>query len=823
MELLDLNKTIKNQKIAAGVVVILQGGCQKTLTILHSGLAELLSNKDEFLPASAEGIIQGSIRVGLIKGESVCGIMGLSNFEPYSRSIRTLTDCVISSMPIEEDKILTALQSNISLNLQVLRALVQRIESASFLFNNYKYLWHKLASIQDSLASARLKSDNPVGPNGDRYFAGIAEYSVFLKIKLAEANHPAPENWDHNVFLGRLHENLGLYEEEDKINIESIIDNQQFLFIKRILRKSDTLLAELFKKDEPTNYYIFQFLSQALEGALIANESKVRSINALIDILFTDNGWIDTVLQVDGLNDKKQEVYNYYLAKFSWRCKNDIQKLLGKDLEKEYSVYLKLGKYERSAVLDEMMEDKKSGERSPEVKGNRLSKYKNLTKRILEFSDIPHNDKNELYSLLTAFKDLPKKFESDPKLNKIKSEFNPLYWRLYENCFLKIIDSDLKSFVPGIMLHFGLLDERLMSDSDLTCIDEAYSGNLNVEKPIPVMTMPYFLEKIYRAQTQPSLSEMGQTFREILKRQKNMTKKEAAEATIYSDVAEDRVRYEIRNISSYAAPLLYGSRKKAFAPICGEAVIGALDRQTQVPEEFSKLVDSFRERDFSLFYRDIVFHHKNGSDIIKKEVAPNFILYPVVGSRMMMWQELDGPKRETQGRIFVPLVFNEKIEESTITALAHFRWELQKTMAGAKWMDSVEGGLVGAYFDYINYFRKNTHLSPAAKEQLIEFVKKTRSDKERFALDYLSWVKFEYEGRMKLNPQAREIFYRYCPFAKNIRSEMARRPVFGNLEMKYQNRASSAILKAESRKIKYEKSGEKVPPELIDYLEFLKR
>ena len=140
MERLDLSEEIKRKKVAAGTILILQGETAKAMSMLHSGLAEVLScsRSGGDLPPDPEELIDSSIRVGLIKGESIFGILGIREEGPYETSIRAVTDCIVTIIPVKHEKIIHLLQSRISLNLQVLRALAQRIESAVFLHKNYK-------------------------------------------------------------------------------------------------------------------------------------------------------------------------------------------------------------------------------------------------------------------------------------------------------------------------------------------------------------------------------------------------------------------------------------------------------------------------------------------------------------------------------------------------------------------------------------------------------------------------------------------------------------------------------------------------------------
>ena len=70
------------------------------------------------------------------------------------------------------------------------------------------------------------------------------------------------------------------------------------------------------------------------------------------------------------------------------------------------------------------------------------------------------------------------------------------------------------------MLHLGVIDERLLSREELIEIDKLYAGTLFVDYEIPVMTLPYFLEKIYKGEISPSMTGMGDLFSTLLQSQK---------------------------------------------------------------------------------------------------------------------------------------------------------------------------------------------------------------------------------------------------------------------------------------------------------------
>ncbi len=274
-------------------------------------------------------------------------------------------------------------------------------------------------------------------------------------------------------------------------------------------------------------------------------------------------------------------------------------------------------------------------------------------------------------------------------------------------------------------------------------------------------------------------------------------------------------------VSAELQGMLYGNRKKAIPFLMDRQFRGPAGRQFTNPEALASAVLKFKERDFSMFYREVILKHNSGSDFIQMEVIPNFVLYPGFGSRAVTWQEMDGTRKKTPGRIFFPVFFSESLEESVLEQVANFRWELQKAIAGYNWTDPVEGGLVGAYYDYISFFRKNPDITPEAKERLAEFIKRTKSDKDRFTEDYRTWIQFEYTGSMRLNPAARDIFYRFCPFPAAIRKEMEKRPMFAATANRFKNRREKEKSRIENKVTKLRKTGKALPEELIAYIQYL--
>ena len=96
------------------------------------------------------------------------------------------------------------MQNDIPLNLKVLRDLIARIESSFYIFNNYKYLWHKYASIADSLALGCEIPESAMLPDSvTRNTSSLEEYATYLNERIQNnMNLEKGKPWDYKPFSG---------------------------------------------------------------------------------------------------------------------------------------------------------------------------------------------------------------------------------------------------------------------------------------------------------------------------------------------------------------------------------------------------------------------------------------------------------------------------------------------------------------------------------------------------------------------------------------------------------------------------------------------
>jgi len=410
--------------------------------------------------------------------------------------------------------------------------------------------------------------------------------------------------------------------------------------------------------------------------------------------------------------------------------------------------------------------------------------------------------------------------ESDGR--KIRREISKLYWELYGAVFLR---SKVEKTIPKVvklMLNYGFLDEELLEEEQLIDLNELSKLRLEKSK-YQILHEVEFLKLIYDEIECPSLTEMGQNYETYL-RDMNKSRKLKDQITAGGENDNiDKTMFEIKQMLSSTAAVASGSTSTAFPILNSYTSKGSLKNLHVSKKRLEQLIDETFKSDYSLFYRETVLKMDESREIIKEEVIPYFILLPIFGTKVLLWQELTGTNKRTRGRIVVPMFFLGDLKKSLYEAFAAFRWELMRTMKGAMWADPIDGGLTGEYFDYVNTFKKNSKLSTEAKQKIATKFKSLRSNRDRFASDYMDWLLYEKDGIMKMNSVVRDMFYKHIPFSKEIRERLEKMPAFDQAAHRYKNISLRNYNNFERRFKKYMDDDGNYPKKIAEYMEFLKR
>lgn len=135
-------------------------------------------------------------------------------------------------------------------------------------------------------------------------------------------------------------------------------------------------------------------------------------------------------------------------------------------------------------------------------------------------------------------------------------------------------------------------------------------------------------------------------------------------------------------------------------------------------------------------------------------IPPFVILIPSYGDYGFCWEPFDRYNRVTsRGRIAIPM-YAKNLQMAVLNAVADLRWQVAKEKASYYWM---EEGLTGNYYQWFQS-------------------QKLKGDvKEYFINDYLLWMLKESDGTQKLEKEVRGVFWRYMPFAPEIKAKLKTR------------------------------------------------
>jgi hypothetical protein len=154
-------------------------------------------------------------------------------------------------------------------------------------------------------------------------------------------------------------------------------------------------------------------------------------------------------------------------------------------------------------------------------------------------------------------------------------------------------------------------------------------------------------------------------------------------------------------------------------------------------------------------------------------IVPYVILIPGYGDTGVCWEPFDRYNRATsRGRIAVPM-YSKSLPLALLAAVGDLRWQNAKEKAAFYWM---EEGLTGNYYQWV-----------AAR--------KLKGDLKQFFInDYILWMTKESEGTQKLDKEIRGIFWRYMPFAQDIKEKLKGRSLtYQELYQRDLNRAKSDL------------------------------
>lgn len=448
---------------------------------------------------------------------------------------------------------------------------------------------------------------------------------------------------------------------------------------------------------------------------------------------------------------------------------------------------------------------------------NILEKLKGSLSAILDYAGASDEVRSDFTKLITQYRSLTDPNATDDSARLLRQRIAAAFYKLYASVFFKAEKDDAIPLPVRMFLYFGYADEDLAGTENAICL-AGLADKLAKSSNDRVYTFYDWLLAILAGKKGPSRNEFDQDYSEYLHSQKVTGKITAAEETALSSDMKKRVEYELENMFPSVNKIAFG-RISTFCPVFSDHnMLKHADTSYVSASALCELLDDVEKVDFDAFYREYVY--TNTAAGIPKEffhvrVLPDFILMPCVGTRGVMWQEIEGKRRTTPARMMLPIFYLEDLRSAVVRLTGEYRWEMCKRIQGARWNDVSERSLTSEYFDYIQFYRKNHDLSADAKERLKAALQKARgSFKEMFVRDYITYILFESTGSPRLTKPARSILFAYCPFARQTRDALQGNPIYKDTLEHFSVQRTQQLHKLALLEKRVENSGSELPEEL---------
>ncbi len=815
----------QQETLQKGNLLIVQGEEPKYIYYLLSGSLEILSAPEEYNGLDQNLILEKSKRVGVIKDKSLISGLSILFTEPYSKSIRAMEDCQVRKYPLKEGGFRQIAMSDPSFSIIILSHVFKRLELSMADARKYTLLYQNLSRINDNIALIAREL------SGDEIPEKVAPRVEHLYDTYQENGGDFPARFD-SKFLVK--DNSNILKKKyafPGLPMENLVDTKQCNFLKKFINLDNKLLGAMIKSDPTIALYIFTCVTDNLLKVLDRIESIHNTIDEELTYLFgAESSWSSFLV-----DDGKYELWmasgrlsDEFLKNFvalAIKIHSFYEDISGEKLSQMYPGFKKLhGFYqaEQGTTAEAGTEKAARTASSTATPSNVNALYNNSIHQIFEFALADKEFQKNFLKLLNEFKNMKSPMSSESDGRKIRRHISRFYWDLYGKVFIRAKSEPQLPQPVKLMLNFGFLDENLLEDDQLPELHQL-SLKMQEQTKLPIHYEREFLTRIYNEEEVPSITEMGLTYEQNLRERERHKKKKELEEEASLDENVRKVLFEINHRVNQTVAICYGSTATAFPILTSYSMRGNPANFYVSKKNLESIINDIRNMDFSVFYREVSAMIGDNKELIKEEVVPDFVLSPSFGTKTMLWQELVGTNRRTRGRIVVPIFFMGDLMKSLAHTFATFRWELNRTIMGGLWADPLEGGLTGKYFDYINTYKKNPKLSLEAKNKVTERFKSIRTNRDRFADDYVMWLLYEKEGIMKLNNVVRDMFYKEVPFKKDIRERLENMPAYTEIANRFKNVHDREVTGYERRFKKYQDEDGNLPEKLQQFMDFLHR
>ena len=443
---------------------------------------------------------------------------------------------------------------------------------------------------------------------------------------------------------------------------------------------------------------------------------------------------------------------------------------------------------------------------------------------IMSYAGYDKEEIRKFKLILQSYKKLPDRTSGDKEVRALRKSISTYFYEIYKRAFFNSMRPvDRPTPILQMFFNFGFMDVGLLGAEQTNALVR-FSESLGLFRYTHVYTIYEWLKSIYCGEKEPSRNEFDLDYNGHLLEQLKQGEITERELSGLRRDQNAKVAFEIDNLFQSTHKSVSG-RLSTFCPILSSDELMSSFEKTAAPAaRIEQSINGIRSLDYSILFREILFsdpEHGITQENLMKEIMPDIILLPCVGSRSVMWQETSGVRTDTPARFVFPIFMNADLDEQMLLAMGRYRWEICRHVQGSYWNDYRVKSLTAEYYDYLQFYRKNKDLSADAKEKLKSALLHARNNfREVFVLDYVNWIKYESQGSFRLNKITRDILTRYCPFSREIRTSLSNNPLYQNAfgKLEIENKKNTKRLHALYKK--YEDAGGEITADLNENLKF---
>ncbi len=457
---------------------------------------------------------------------------------------------------------------------------------------------------------------------------------------------------------------------------------------------------------------------------------------------------------------------------------------------------------------------------------NTTSHIQNALDMILAFSGVDQETIDTFRKDVKAYTDTEDRLEKSDEMRHLRRSLSDGFYKIYEAAFFKSLNTDHLPIEVRMFFLFGFVDETLAGTANTEILYQTAVGWEN-DPEERIVSLYDWLLKIYRGQALPSKNEFDNDWFEYLREEVRTGSISQAESDSLQNDTQAMVSFEIRNMVTIANKATYG-RLATFVPIFNaQDVVRPLEKCLASPARIREAFTKVTDIDYSCFYRPTLVNFpefKIPHFIYDVEVKPYIILMPNIGSRGLMWQEIEGVRRTTPAHMMISIYHSEDLDNTVVQMCAQFRWEMCRRIQGVRYADVSEPSLTSEYTNYLQFYRKNGYLSADIKERIKMSLQKARNDyKVIFMNDYEKYIQNEAFGMPRLNKIAREILFKYCTYSQKFREERGTNPQYAPLMDRWNVAHNSRVHNVDLVLRKVQRMNpDAVPQEILDEVKYLK-